>query len=101
MGRHAAVLSRQFRRLVDRRGAGRRVLINDLKAAGVHVWGLSNWQKDLFPIALDNFDILRSLDDRVVSGYVSLRKPNKDIYEFALQQFGIELPARCSWTIRP
>lgn len=90
MGRHAAVLSRQFRRLVDRRGAGRRVLINDLKAAGVHVWGLSNWQKDLFPIALDNFDILRSLDDRVVSGYVSLRKPNKDIYEFALQQFGID-----------
>ena len=41
-------------------------------------------------IALDNFDILRSLDDRVVSGYVSLRKPNKDIYEFALQQFGID-----------
>ena len=67
-----------------------RVLINDLKAAGVRVWGLSNWQKDLFPIALDNFDILRSLDDRVVSGYVSLRKPNKDIYEFALQQFGID-----------
>ena len=47
-------------------------------------------QKDLFPIALDNFDILRSLNDRVVSGYVSLRKPNKDIYEFALQQFGID-----------
>ena len=69
---------------------GARVLINDLKAAGVHVWGLSNWQKDLFPIALDNFDILRSLNDRVVSGYVSLRKPNKDIYEFALQQFGID-----------
>lgn len=69
---------------------GARVLINDLKAAGVRVWGLSNWQKDLFPIALDNFDILRSLDDRVVSGYVSLRKPNKDIYEFALQQFGID-----------
>ena len=69
---------------------GARVLINDLKAAGVRVWGLSNWQKDLFPIALDNFDILRSLNDRVVSGYVSLRKPNKDIYEFALQQFGID-----------
>ena len=33
---------------------GARVLINDLKAAGVRVWGLSNWQKDLFPIALDN-----------------------------------------------
>lgn len=26
----------------------------------------------------------------MVSGYISLRKPNKDIYEFALQQFGID-----------
>lgn len=42
---------------------GARVLINDLKAAGVHVWGLSNWQKDLFPVALDHYDILRSLED--------------------------------------
>ena len=70
---------------------GARVLINDLKAAGVHVWGLSNWQKDLFPIALDNFDILRSLNDRVVSGYVFLAQAaTSDIYEFALQQFGID-----------
>ena len=42
---------------------GARVLINDLKAAGVHVWGLSNWQKDLFPVALDHYDILCSLED--------------------------------------
>ena len=69
---------------------GARVLINDLKAAGVHVWGLSNWQKDSFPIALDNFDILRSLEDRVVSGYVGLRKPHRDIYDYALKQFGID-----------
>lgn len=69
---------------------GARVLINDLKAAGIGVWGLSNWQKDLFPIALEHYDILRMLNDRVVSGYVKLRKPHKDIYEHALDQFGID-----------
>lgn len=69
---------------------GARVLINDLKAAGVHVWGLSNWQKDLFPVALDHYDILCSLEDRVVSGYVGLRKPHRDIYDYALKQFGID-----------
>ena len=100
MGRYDAVLSGQFRRFADRRGASARVLINDLKAAGVHVWGLSNWQKDLFPVALDHYDILCSLEDRVVSGYVGLRKPHRDIYDYALKQFGIELPARCSWMTR-
>lgn len=69
---------------------GARVLINDLKAAGVHVWGLSNWQKDLFPIALEHYDILHSLDDRVVSGYVALRKPQREIYDYALEQFDID-----------
>ena len=69
---------------------GARVLINDLKAAGVRVWGLSNWQKDLFPVALDHYDILCSLEDRVVSGYVGLRKPHRDIYDYALKQFGID-----------
>ena len=66
---------------------GARVLINDLKAAGIGVWGLSNWQKDLFPIALEHYDILQTLNDRVVSGYVELRKPHKDIYEHALDRF--------------
>ena len=60
-----------------------------MKAAGIGVWGLSNWQKDLFPIALEHYDILQMLNDRVVSGYVELRKPHKDIYEHALDRFGI------------
>lgn len=68
---------------------GARVLINDLKAAGVGVWGLSNWEKELFPIAEKATPILGELDGKVVSGYVRLRKPHKDIYERALEEFGI------------
>ncbi|PLS28933.1 HAD family hydrolase [Bifidobacterium parmae] len=68
---------------------GARVLINDLKAAGIGVWGLSNWEKELFPIAEKATPILGRLDGKVVSGYVKLRKPHKDIYERALQEFGI------------
>ena len=41
-------------------------------------------------MALDHFDILCSLEDRVVSGYVGLRKPHRDIYDYALKQFGID-----------
>ena len=68
---------------------GARVLVNDLKAAGIGVWGLSNWEKELFPIALKHCEILQRLDGRLVSGYVHMRKPHKDIYEKALEEFGI------------
>ncbi|OZG62274.1 haloacid dehalogenase [Bifidobacterium lemurum] len=68
---------------------GARVLVNDLKAAGVRVWGLSNWDKELFAEAEEQCDILRELDGKIVSGFVGMRKPHKDIYERALQEFGI------------
>lgn len=68
---------------------GARVLINDLKAAGIGVWGLSNWEKELFPIAEKATPILSELDGKIVSGYVRLRKPHKEIYERALEEFGI------------
>ena len=69
---------------------GARVLVNDLKAAGIGVWGLSNWQADLFHVAEEQCDIIRQLDGKVVSGFVRLRKPHRDIYERALHDFGID-----------
>ena len=68
---------------------GARVLADDLKAAGIGVWGLSNWEKGLFHVAEEQCDILEALDGKIVSGFVKLRKPHKDIYERALQEFGI------------
>lgn len=68
---------------------GARVLVNDLKAAGIHVWGLSNWEASLFHVAEEQCDILEALDGKIVSGFVKLRKPHKDIYEAALKEFGI------------
>jgi HAD superfamily hydrolase (TIGR01509 family) len=68
---------------------GMRVLVNDLKAAHIGVWGLSNWSSELFPPARQMYPILSSLDDSVVSGYVGMRKPHRDIFEYALNRFGI------------
>ena len=70
--------------------AGARVLVNDLKAAGIGVWGLSNWESSLFHVAEEQCDILQQLDGKLVSGFVKLRKPHKEIYEAALNQFGIK-----------
>lgn len=68
---------------------GARVLVHDLKQAGIGVWGLSNWERSLFPVAERYCDVLTDLDGRMVSGFVGIRKPDRRIYERALQEFGI------------
>lgn len=69
---------------------GMRVLVDDLKAVGIGVWGLSNWEKELFHCAEDNCKILQRLDGKLVSGFVKLRKPHREIYDAALSRFGIK-----------
>ncbi|KFI68786.1 HAD family hydrolase [Bifidobacterium magnum] len=69
---------------------GARMLVQDLKRAGIGVWGLSNWDKETFPIAKRQVDVFDELDGMVVSGYVGRIKPHADIFEFALEQFGID-----------
>ncbi len=68
---------------------GARMLVHDLKAAGLGVWGLSNWEHDLFAVAQDQCPLIGELDGTVVSGFVRLRKPDRAIYERALHDFRI------------
>lgn len=69
---------------------GARMLVRDLRQAGIGVWGLSNWERELFALAVRDCPLLQELDGRLVSGFVGLRKPHKDIYERALADFGID-----------
>ncbi len=73
---------------------GSRMLVHDLKNAGIGVWGLSNWPVDLFPQALKACPVLNELDGKVVSGYVNVAKPNVAIYKLALHEFNIS-PQDC------
>lgn len=66
---------------------GARHLLADLKAAGIGVWGLSNWSAETFPIAYDQYEILHMLDGKVISGPTGMRKPHADIFNYALDQF--------------
>ncbi|RBP99930.1 HAD family hydrolase [Bifidobacterium xylocopae] len=68
---------------------GARKLLEDLKGAGVGVWGLSNWSAETFPLVWDRYEILHMLDGKVVSGYVHMRKPDCAIFRLALERFGI------------
>ncbi|BDR52736.1 haloacid dehalogenase [Bombiscardovia nodaiensis] len=69
---------------------GARKLVEDLKAAGIGVWGLSNWSDETFPLVWERYEVLHMLDGKVVSGFVHMRKPHTDIFQLALKEFRIE-----------
>lgn len=65
-------------------------LLEDLKAHGYGVWGLTNWSHETFHLAFEKFPRLEELlQGTVVSGVEKMHKPNADIYELALNHFGL------------
>lgn len=71
---------------------GSQQLILDLKEAGYHVYGLSNWSAETFKLVWNNpqrYPTFHLLEDLIISGDVHCVKPNRNIYELALSRFGI------------
>lgn len=68
---------------------GARQLVEDLKNAGIHVWGLSNWSPESFGSVWDAYPLLHEMEDKVISGYIGLVKPSPEIFNYALKKFGI------------
>ena len=63
-------------------------LVDRLDAAGVPLFGLTNWSAETFPYAWERFDVLRRFREIIVSGRVGVIKPNPRI--FALMRAEIE-----------
>lgn len=53
-------------------------------------YALTNWQQDLFSIALVRYNFLHWFDGRVVSGEEKTRKPFPDFYNILLKRYGVE-----------
>ncbi len=56
-------------------------VVRELHAAGVPLWGLTNWSAELYPHAPDRFDVLGLLRDVVVSGVEGVAKPDPRVFE--------------------
>jgi 2-haloacid dehalogenase len=63
-------------------------LVDRLDAAGVPLFGLTNWSAETFPYAWERFHVLRRFREIVVSGRVGVIKPDPQI--FALMRAEIE-----------
>ncbi len=67
-------------------------LVARLEAAGVPLFGLTNWSAETFPCAWERYAVLRGFRDVVVSGRVGLAKPDPAIYHEMFARIAAQLP---------
>lgn len=61
--------------------AGTVAILQELHAAGVPLFALTNWSADLFPVAVERFEFLDLFEDIIVSGEEGVAKPDPEIFE--------------------
>jgi 2-haloacid dehalogenase len=61
----------------------------DLKAAGQHLFALSNWNSTTFASVRHRFAVLDQFEQIVVSGDYGCIKPDPRLYRIALERYGI------------
>ncbi len=66
-------------------------IFRQLKASGKYkLYALTNWQADLFNIALVRYNFLHWFDGRVVSGEEKTRKPFPEFYHILLNRYNVK-----------
>jgi 2-haloacid dehalogenase len=63
-------------------------IVRELHAAGVPLYGLTNWSRETFPVALHRFDFLDLFEDIIVSGQEGIAKPDPEIFEILETRIG-------------
>ena len=66
--------------------------VDKLEAAGVPLFGLTNWSDETFPYAWEKFPVLRRFRDIVVSGRVKMVKPDPAIFSEMRARIDAQLP---------
>jgi 2-haloacid dehalogenase len=65
-------------------------ILRELKDSGRYkIYALTNWQADLFSIALVRYNFLHWFDGRVVSGEEKMRKPFPEFYQLLLNRYKV------------
>ncbi|UOQ72718.1 HAD family hydrolase [Hymenobacter cellulosilyticus] len=66
-------------------------VLTELRASGrYHLYALTNWSAETFPVALEQFEFLHWFEGIVVSGTEKSRKPFPDFYHTMFTRYSIE-----------
>jgi len=66
-------------------------ILRELHAAGIRLYGLTNWSVELFPAARSRFDFLDLFEDIVISGQEGVAKPDPEIFSILRERVGHDL----------
>ncbi len=69
---------------------GTHQIVDELKKAGVTLYGLTNWSAETFPYAYEHFEVLRKMDGIVVSGQEKCIKPGEEIFKRLISRFNLQ-----------
>jgi 2-haloacid dehalogenase len=97
---HAATLDLYVERFADSLPgpvAGSAAVVDDLRAAGVRVLGLTNWSAETFHHAVPAAPAIGRLEGVVVSGREGVAKPDPRIFRLLAERHGLD-PARTVFT---
>ena len=65
-------------------------LLDELKAGGYRLCGLSNWSAETFPLARDAYECFDRLDDIVISGELDgVGKPDREAFDLVAERNGL------------
>jgi 2-haloacid dehalogenase len=65
-------------------------VLEELRAAGVRCYALSNMEAETFPTRLERFAFMKLFDGFVISGIERLAKPDQRIFEILLRRYGLD-----------
>jgi 2-haloacid dehalogenase len=69
------------------------VLVDELSAAGVPQYALSNWSAETFDRVADRFSFLDRFEAIVISGREGVAKPDPEIFSVLLDRYGLRAPS--------
>lgn len=78
----------EFMQMMHGQLPGMEECLRELKKT-YHLFGLSNWNHQTFAIAEKEYPILKLLEDMVISGREGIVKPSREIFQLAIERFGI------------
>lgn len=65
-------------------------LVEELRAAGIPTYALTNFSTEKWQVALEAFPVLRGFDGAVVSGVEETVKPDEKIYRILLERYDLD-----------
>lgn len=68
-------------------------ILREVRDSVYRLYGLTNWSAESFPVARERYDFLNWFEGIVVSGEISMIKPDPEIFEHLTETFDLDPPA--------